>query len=146
MCTLSILLVSVRKWFSGFGFYYIALSNIHVYSPVIPPDLPRPESHTDRYLHQGQICNTNELAASVSFTAQSIKSSPRAFNKYEKSASQVSNSQFLLKPLDSVVGKAWNMFASKAYVHQYAKFGIEEEDFLDIWVMYCIISLVLLCI
>ncbi|NWQ66594.1 TBD protein, partial [Neopipo cinnamomea] len=56
---------------------------------------------------------------------------PRAFNKYEKSASLVSNSQFLLKPLDSAVGKAWNMFASKAYIHQYTKFGIEEEDFLD---------------
>ncbi|XP_054250268.1 tubulin delta chain isoform X3 [Indicator indicator] len=56
---------------------------------------------------------------------------PRAFNKYEKSAALVSNSQFLLKPLDSVVGKAWNMFASKAYIHQYTKFGIEEEDFLD---------------
>ncbi|XP_050177512.1 tubulin delta chain isoform X2 [Myiozetetes cayanensis] len=38
---------------------------------------------------------------------------PRAFNKYEKSASLVSNSQFLLRPLDSLVGKAWNMFASK---------------------------------
>ncbi|XP_064323899.1 tubulin delta chain isoform X3 [Phalacrocorax carbo] len=56
---------------------------------------------------------------------------PRAFNKYEKSASLVSNSQFLLKPLDNIVGKAWNMFASKAYIHQYTKFGIEEEDFLD---------------
>ncbi|XP_068765833.1 tubulin delta chain isoform X3 [Struthio camelus] len=56
---------------------------------------------------------------------------PRAFNKYEKSASLVSNSQFLLKPLDNLVGKAWNMFASKAYIHQYTKFGIEEEDFLD---------------
>ncbi|NXM00053.1 TBD protein, partial [Tyrannus savana] len=56
---------------------------------------------------------------------------PRAFNKYEKSASLVSNSQFLLRPLDSLVGKAWNMFASKAYIHQYTKFGIEEEDFLD---------------
>ncbi|XP_020847489.1 tubulin delta chain isoform X2 [Phascolarctos cinereus] len=55
----------------------------------------------------------------------------RAFNKYEKLAALVSNSQFLLKPLDTIIGKAWNMFASKAYVHQYTKFGIEEEDFLD---------------
>ncbi|XP_003362461.1 tubulin delta chain isoform X3 [Equus przewalskii] len=55
----------------------------------------------------------------------------RAFSKYEKSAALVSNSQFLVKPLDMIVGKAWNMFASKAYVHQYTKFGIEEEDFLD---------------
>uniref|UniRef100_A0A8C6ZFN4 Tubulin delta chain n=1 Tax=Nothoprocta perdicaria TaxID=30464 RepID=A0A8C6ZFN4_NOTPE len=56
---------------------------------------------------------------------------PRAFNKYEKSAALVSNSQFLLKPLDKLVGKAWNMFASKAYIHQYTKYGIEEDDFLD---------------
>ncbi|XP_077021100.1 tubulin delta chain isoform X3 [Tamandua tetradactyla] len=55
----------------------------------------------------------------------------RAFSKYEKSAALVSNSQFLVKPLDTIVGKAWNMFASKAYIHQYTKFGIEEEDFLD---------------
>ncbi|XP_006154671.1 tubulin delta chain isoform X2 [Tupaia chinensis] len=55
----------------------------------------------------------------------------RTFNKYEKSAALVSNSQFLVKPLDTIVGNAWKMFASKAYIHQYTKFGIEEEDFLD---------------
>ncbi|XP_056099171.1 tubulin delta chain isoform X2 [Rhinichthys klamathensis goyatoka] len=57
--------------------------------------------------------------------------SPVAFNGYEKSATLVSNSQYLLKPLDNIVRKAWNMFASRAYVHQYTKFGISEEDFLD---------------
>ncbi|XP_063810113.1 tubulin delta chain isoform X2 [Pseudophryne corroboree] len=61
----------------------------------------------------------------------SIWKTPRAFSKYEKSATLVSNSQCLLKPLDSIVGKAWNMFASKAYVHQYTKYGIEEEQFLQ---------------
>ncbi|XP_026234685.1 tubulin delta chain [Anabas testudineus] len=53
------------------------------------------------------------------------------FNKYEKSATLVSNSQALLRPLDNMVGKAWNMFASRAYIHQYTKFGISEEDFLE---------------
>uniref|UniRef100_A0A3Q0S6A5 Tubulin delta chain n=1 Tax=Amphilophus citrinellus TaxID=61819 RepID=A0A3Q0S6A5_AMPCI len=57
--------------------------------------------------------------------------SPVPFNKYEKSATLVSNSQALLRPLDDMVGKAWNMFASRAYIHQYIKFGISEEDFLD---------------
>ncbi|XP_051719707.1 tubulin delta chain isoform X2 [Ctenopharyngodon idella] len=57
--------------------------------------------------------------------------SPVAFNGYEKSATLVSNNQSLLKPLDNIVRKAWNMFASRAYVHQYTKFGISEEDFLD---------------
>uniref|UniRef100_A0A7N5JS71 Tubulin delta chain n=1 Tax=Ailuropoda melanoleuca TaxID=9646 RepID=A0A7N5JS71_AILME len=63
--------------------------------------------------------------------AVNVWKTQRAFSKYEKSAALVSNSQFLLKPLDTIVGKAWNMFASKAYIHQYTKFGIEEEDFLD---------------
>lgn len=39
--------------------------------------------------------------------------SPVPFNKYEKSATLVSNSQALLRPLDNMVGKAWNMFASR---------------------------------
>eukprot|EP00066_Takifugu_rubripes_P004778 XP_003968358.1 PREDICTED: tubulin delta chain isoform X1 [Takifugu rubripes] len=52
-------------------------------------------------------------------------------NKYEKSATLVSNSQALLRPLDNMVAKAWNMFASRAYIHQYVKFGISEENFLD---------------
>nr|XP_046246351.1 tubulin delta chain [Scatophagus argus] len=63
--------------------------------------------------------------------AFSLWKSPVPFNKYEKSATLVSNSQALLRPLDNMVGKAWNMFASRAYVHQYIKFGISEEDFLD---------------
>ncbi|XP_072101045.1 tubulin delta chain isoform X2 [Mobula birostris] len=53
------------------------------------------------------------------------------FNKYEKSATLVSNSQCLLKPLDCAINKAWDMFASRAYVHQYVKHGISEEEFLD---------------
>ncbi|CAL1571918.1 unnamed protein product [Knipowitschia caucasica] len=57
--------------------------------------------------------------------------SPVSFNKYEKSATLVSNSQSLLQPLDNIVGKAWNMFASRAYVHQYTKYGITEEDFVE---------------
>ncbi|KAM4701737.1 tubulin delta chain [Discoglossus pictus] len=56
---------------------------------------------------------------------------PRSFNKYEKSATLVSNSQYLLKPLDNIVSKAWRMFASKAYLHQYTKFGVDEDEFLE---------------
>ncbi|CAN9511499.1 unnamed protein product [Ophioblennius macclurei] len=63
--------------------------------------------------------------------AFSLWKSPIPFNKYEKSATLVSNSQALLRPLDSMVAKAWNMFASRAYIHQYIKYGISEEDFLE---------------
>lgn len=71
---------------------------------------------------------TSWLGPAEAFSAWKTQ---RAFTGYERSAALVSNSQFLLKPLDRIVGKAWDMFASKAYIHQYTKFGIEEEDFLD---------------
>lgn len=71
---------------------------------------------------------TSWLSSGEAFTAWK---SPVSFNKYEKSATLVSNSQALLRPLDQMVAKAWNMFASKAYIHQYVKYGISEEDFLD---------------
>ncbi|XP_040192871.1 tubulin delta chain isoform X1 [Rana temporaria] len=77
---------------------------------------------------QDSALYTSWLSPADAFT---IWKSPRAFNKYEKSATLVSNSQCLLKPLDTIVEKAWNMFASKAYVHQYTKYGIDEEDFLQ---------------
>eukprot|EP00058_Branchiostoma_floridae_P002056 XP_002587544.1 hypothetical protein BRAFLDRAFT_115601 [Branchiostoma floridae] len=63
--------------------------------------------------------------------ACSVFRQQRPFHHYEKYASLLSNSQAPVGPLDSLVGKAWNMFASRAYVHQYLKYGIAEEDFLD---------------
>lgn len=55
----------------------------------------------------------------------------RMFNKYEKSATLLSNSQSPVKSLDHIVHKAWDMFAARAYVHQYLKHGLTEEEFLD---------------
>ncbi|XP_017346027.1 tubulin delta chain [Ictalurus punctatus] len=56
---------------------------------------------------------------------------PVPFSGYEKLATLISNSQSLLNPLDHIVKKAWDMFASRAYIHQYTKFGVSEEDFLE---------------
>ncbi|XP_028320705.1 tubulin delta chain isoform X2 [Gouania willdenowi] len=66
-----------------------------------------------------------------SVEALNVWKCPVPFHKYEKSATLVSNSQALLRPLDHIVAKAWNMFASRAYIHQYIRYGISEEDFLD---------------
>lgn len=38
---------------------------------------------------------------------------PISFNKYEKTATLVSNSQALIEPLDNMVRKAWSMFAAR---------------------------------
>lgn len=64
----------------------------------------------------------------------SVNRQPRMFCDYEKSAALVSNSCASVKPLDLVMDRAWNMFSSRAYVHQYLKHGLSEEDFLDSFV------------
>lgn len=56
---------------------------------------------------------------------------PKPYNQYEKSATLLSNSQTPVAPLNSVIDKAWTMFASRAYVHQYIRYGISEDDFVD---------------
>ncbi|KAK3723858.1 hypothetical protein RRG08_008662 [Elysia crispata] len=56
---------------------------------------------------------------------------PRLFCEYEQAAALVSNSQASVRPLDRILSKAWTMFSSRAYVHQYLRHGLSEEDFLD---------------
>ncbi|XP_055957925.1 tubulin delta chain isoform X3 [Patella vulgata] len=56
---------------------------------------------------------------------------PRAFNSYEKCAALISNSRSPIRPLNHIIDKAWNMFAARAYVHQYTQHGLNEEDFID---------------
>lgn len=55
----------------------------------------------------------------------------RPFIHYEKSAALLSNSQSIVPSLDRVVERGWKMFASRAYVHQYQRHGLEEDDFVD---------------
>ncbi|XP_035829696.1 tubulin delta chain isoform X2 [Aplysia californica] len=59
---------------------------------------------------------------------------PRLFCEYEKSAALVSNSRASVQPLNRIIDKAWTMFSTRAYVHQYLKHGMTEEDFLDSFV------------
>ena len=51
--------------------------------------------------------------------------------KYEKSATLLSNSQSFVAPLETVLRNAWSMFASRAYLHQYSRYGLLEDDFVD---------------
>lgn len=66
--------------------------------------------------------------------ACSMWASRHAFNKYEKSCTLLSNSQSCVSPLDSACRKAWQMYAARAYVHQYLQNGLSEQDFLDCFV------------
>ncbi|KAL5016563.1 hypothetical protein ScPMuIL_006152 [Solemya velum] len=61
----------------------------------------------------------------------SVWRNSRTFNMYEKSAALVTNSKSPVYHLNYITEKAWNMFSSRAYVHQYTKHGLAEEDFVD---------------
>lgn len=63
-----------------------------------------------------------------------LSTQPRSFSSYEKCATLISNSRSVVEPMDYILEKAWNMFAARAYVHQYVKHGMSEEDFLDAFV------------
>lgn len=60
--------------------------------------------------------------------------SQQRFNRYEKSCTLVSNSQSSVRPLDTVTGKAWKMFGSRAFVHQYIQYGFSEDKFMECFV------------
>lgn len=66
--------------------------------------------------------------------ASSTWCSPHPFNRYEKSCTVLSNSQSCVPPLEVVTQKAWRMFSSKAYVHQYRKYGLSEDQFMEAFV------------
>lgn len=55
----------------------------------------------------------------------------RQFGGYEKSIALVSNSQTFIRPLDNCMKKAWEMFHAGAYLHQYEKYGVQKDDFVD---------------
>ncbi|RMZ95857.1 tubulin delta chain isoform X1 [Brachionus plicatilis] len=59
----------------------------------------------------------------------------RPFNKYEKSLSMLGNSQMPAFKIDTLIDKAWRMFMSKAYVHQYVRYkGFDEENLLNAFI------------
>ena len=49
-------------------------------------------------------------------------------------AATLSNSQSALAPVDNLCARAYDMFTSRAYVHQYTQHGLELDAFLDAFV------------
>lgn len=59
---------------------------------------------------------------------------PAALAKYDKSATLVSNNRAIWNPFDIVTSRAWSAFASKAFLHQYEKFGFSEDEFVECFI------------
>jgi hypothetical protein len=58
-----------------------------------------------------------------------VRSRAPSFGGHARAASLVANSQSMIRPVERVTARGWEMFRSRAYVHQYAKWGIEDDDF-----------------
>ena len=56
--------------------------------------------------------------------------SPYALENFENFVSSVSNDQSFLNTVENVVEKSWNMFNNNGYIHNYAKYNIDKEDFM----------------
>lgn len=86
-------------------------------------------------VHKADLSSFNDTRLHASWVPQTWANTVwchhRPFNHYEKSATLLTNSQTPVVPLNSVVQKAWNMFTSRAYVHQYLKYGMTEDHFVD---------------
>ncbi|XP_073239406.1 tubulin delta chain-like [Porites lutea] len=86
-------------------------------------------------VHKSDLTSFNDPRLHANWVPSSCASTiwchPRPFNHYDKSVTLLSNSQTPVAPLNSVVQKAWNMFTSRAYVHQYLKYGMTEDRFVD---------------
>lgn len=60
-----------------------------------------------------------------------VRSSQYALSGYPRSASLLSNSTAILPLLQRVTVRAQQLFATRAYVHQYNDFGVGEVDFVE---------------
>jgi hypothetical protein len=60
-----------------------------------------------------------------------LNHSPRGVNGYDRSISLLSNNNSMLPLLQRIVGRAAELYRLKAYVHQYAPYGVQEDQFVD---------------
>lgn len=58
-----------------------------------------------------------------------VSSSPTIFGRCSMSAAMLSNDQSCISPISKMLERAYQMFASRAYAHQYESFGLGLEDF-----------------
>ena len=88
-------------------------------------DMTDSSAFTDPKIYPGWVPDSCRL---------SVYKQPRILNKIEKSATLISNNKTPVVSLNNVIDKAWKMFSSRAYIHQYVKHGLSEEDFVDSFV------------
>jgi tubulin delta len=80
------------------------------------------------------------LYSSFSINPLSVARHPVPIHGDSRIACVWSNSGSLLQPLNSMLNKVWKMYQSKAYLHHYSKFGVEQDEFQQ-----CFLNLEQIC-
>ena len=62
------------------------------------------------------------------------QASPELRRVVETLQGQLSNSQAALAPTDNLCARAYDMFTSRAYVHQYTQHGLELDAFTEAFI------------
>jgi tubulin delta len=78
-----------------------------------------------------RCCTHQSIVIILQIAQQSIDVSPP---QRVQSATVVSNSSRVWKPIEHCTSRAWGTFASRAFLHQYEKYGTTEDDFVDAFV------------
>ncbi|XP_047115279.1 tubulin delta chain-like [Schistocerca piceifrons] len=112
--------------------HYSSRSSEMKFSPCISNVLftrgPMPElSRTERAMLCDPLMYKKWVPASMRYVH--CHSNKRVMGT-EKFATLASNNMLMFVPIDEVLDKAWNMYTYKAYLHQYKKYNVTEDDFI----------------
>ena len=80
---------------------------------------------TDEYSEKSLYANWNTIDR---FSHSHEK---RKLLNHDKFLALITNNSQISRPLDALLSKAWNSYVHAAYLHQYKKFGLEDDDFLQ---------------
>jgi tubulin delta len=86
-------------------------------------------TNINRYLSSHSQLFNNSFVQPVSVHHTSL-SANHCVSGYLRSANALFNSQGILPLLKRSASKAHSMYETKAYVHQYTQYGLEEDDFV----------------
>ena len=81
-----------------------------------------------------QYFHEKALYAGLNMDPVSLWTCSKRFRGHDANLTLLSNCQSVIPSLDAVTQKAWCMFSSRAYVHQYEKYGINPDAFVDSFV------------
>eukprot|EP00039_Didymoeca_costata_P006320 m.89262 g.89262 ORF g.89262 m.89262 type:complete len:433 (+) comp13210_c0_seq3:98-1396(+) len=77
------------------------------------------------------VFHDNRMYSSWNREPFSSYACPTQFCGHEKGVALLNNSESVIHPLETTISKAWSMFTSRAFVHQFSQFGVTEDSFMD---------------